>query len=95
MLLTYNVVPQAQSEYMQFMMSVFVPSLQKIGLENMGVWHTAFGNYPNRLLVFVAEELDMKEAMASETWTQAETRLKGYITDYTCRIVPFESGFQF
>ncbi len=95
MLLTYNIIPQAQEEYMQFMVNVFVPTLQRLGLENMGVWHTQYGNYPIRLLVFVADEKDMREALHSESWQQSETRLKNYVTDYTCRVVAYQAGFQF
>lgn len=95
MLLAYNVLPQHQDEYMQFMMQVFVPTLQRIGLENEGIWHTAWGNYPIRLLAFVAEERDMREAIKTDEWGQMEERLKGYVSDYSRRIVPYQAGFQF
>jgi len=95
MLLAYNVLPQHQDEYMQFMMQLFVPTLQRIGLENEGVWHTAWGDYPIRLLAFVAEERDMREAIKTDEWNQLESRLKGYVSDYSCRIVPYQAGFQF
>lgn len=95
MLLTYNIVPTALEEYRQFMMNVFIPTLQRLGLENMGVWHTAYGDYPMRLLAFVAEEKEMAAALNDDRWKQVEARLKQYITDYTRRIVPFEPGFQF
>lgn len=95
MLLSYNILPQFQQEYMDFMVNTFVPTLQRLGLENQGVWHTAYGNYPMRLLVFVADQRDMQAALASEEWRQLEARLKTFITDYTCRIVPFQPGFQF
>jgi len=95
MLLTYNLVPAAQDEYMQFMMNVFVPMLQRLGLENVGVWHTAYGDYPTRLLAFVAEDAAMRAALADTRWQTVEARLKQYVTDYTCRIVPNEPGFQF
>ena len=95
LLLSYNIVPQHQEEYMQFAVQVFVPTLQRIGLENQGVWHTAWGDYPNRLIVFVGEAQDVREAMASDTWEQMESRLKEFVSDYTRRIVPFQPGFQF
>ena len=95
MLLSYNVSPEHQDEYMQFAVQVFLPTLQRIGLENQGVWHTAWGDYPTRLIVFVAEEQDMHEAVTSDTWEQLETRLRQYVSDYTRRIVPFQPGFQF
>jgi hypothetical protein len=95
MLLTYNIVPHVQDEYMQFMMNVFMPVMERLGLENAGVWHTAYGNYPMRLLAFVAEEETLRAALADARWHNAEARLKQYVTDYTCRIVPDQSGFQF
>lgn len=95
MLLTYNILPATQEEYMQFMMNVFIPLLQRLGLENVGVWHTAYGNYPLRLLAFVAEEKEMRAALADARWKNVETRLKQYVTDYACRVIPYEPGFQF
>jgi len=95
MLLTYNIVPQMQDDYMRFMINVFVPTLQSLGLANAGVWHTLYGDYPIRLLVFVAEQPEMKRALESETWRDMENKLKTFITDYTCRVVPFQAGFQF
>ena len=94
-LLTYNINPPAQEGYMQFMMNVFIPTLQRLGLENVGVWHTAYGNYPSRLLAFVADEKEMGAALDDDRWKQVETRLKQYVTDYARRIVPYEPGFQF
>ena len=95
MLLSYNIMPQHQEEYMQFAVQTFVPTLQRIGLENQGVWHTAWGDYPMRLIVFVAEADDMRDAVTSDTWEHMESQLKQYVTDYSRRIVPFQPGFQF
>lgn len=96
MLLTYNIVPERQEIYLRFMLNEFIPTLQSLGLENAGVWHTAYGNYPMRLLVFVAEDSDaMARAMASDLWEEMEEKLKTLVTDYTRRIVPFDPGFQF
>jgi len=95
MLLTYNIQPQAQEAYMQFMINVFMPMAQSLGLDNAGVWHTAYGDYPARLLVFVAEESVMQNVLKDERWQNIEARLKEYTTDYTRRIVPYVPGFQF
>ncbi len=96
MLLTYNILAQHQEEYLNFVVNTFMPTLKRIGLENAGVWHTAYGDYPIRLLVFISEsEESMRRALAGETWKQMEEQLKSYVVDYTCRIVPFQPGFQF
>lgn len=96
LLLSYNIVPEHQEEYMNFMVNVFVPTLQRIGLVNAGVWHTAYGDYPVRLIVFVAEDQEtMEQALVSKTWKDAEVKLERYVRDYSRRVVPFEPGFQF
>ena len=80
---------------MRFMINVFMPMMQSIGLTNAGVWHTAHGNYPIRLLVFIAEQVEMKRALESDVWGDMENKLKTFVQDYTCRIVPYQPGFQF
>lgn len=96
MLLTYNIVPERQEIYMRFMLNEFISTLQSLGLENVGVWHTAYGNYPLRLLVFVTKDSDaMARAIASDLWEEMEEKLKTFVTDYTRRIVPLDQGFQF
>jgi hypothetical protein len=96
LLLTYNIIPEHQEEYMNFMVNVFVPSLQRIGLSNAGVWHTAYGDYPARLIVFVSDDQEtMEEALKDKTWHDLETKLGKYVKDYARNVVPFQPGFQF
>ncbi len=96
MLLSYNVVPDRQDEYLNLMVNVFVPTLQRLGLANAGVWHTAYGDYPTRLIIFVSDdEAAMEKALAGKTWKDLEARLKQYVGDYTRRVVAFQPGFQF
>ncbi len=81
---------------MRFVLNEFIPTLQSIGLESAGVWHTAWGDYPIRLLVFVSENASiMTRAVESDVFGQMEEKLKSHVTDYTRRIVPFDPGFQF
>ena len=96
LLLTFNIVPEQQEEYLNFMVNVFVPTLQRNGLSNAGVWHTAYGNYPSRLIIFVSDdEATMEKALAGKMWKDLEARLKQYVKDYTSRVVAFQPGFQF
>jgi len=96
LLLTYNILPEHQEEYMNFMVNVFVPSLQRVGLANAGVWHTAYGDYPARLIVFVSDDQEtMEEALADKTWRDLEAKLSKYVKDYARSVVPFQPGFQF
>jgi hypothetical protein len=96
MLLTYNILDARQEPYMRFMLNEFIPTLQSIGLTNVGVWHTAWGDYPIRLLVFVSENSSaMERATKSDVFNDMEEKLKSYVTDYSRRVVEFDPGFQF
>ncbi|MDE3088582.1 MAG: hypothetical protein KGJ80_04270 [Chloroflexota bacterium] len=96
LLLTYNILPEHQEEYFNFMVNIFVPTLQRMGLANAGVWHTAYGEHPARLLIFVAEDREaMEHALGSKAWKDMEKRLGGYVRDYARRVVAFQPGFQF
>lgn len=96
LLLTYNVIPEHQEEYMNFMVNALVPTVQQMGLTSAGVWHTVYGDYPARLIVFVADDQDMMDRLLEgKTWHDLESRLEGYVTDYKRRVVAFQPGFQF
>lgn len=96
MLLTYNIVPQKQETYLRFMLNEFIPTLQRLGLQNTGVWHTAYGNYPIRLVVFATESTRaMQNALEGDTWNKMELKLMDLVSDYARRIVPNDSRFQF
>ncbi len=96
MLLTYNILPEKQEGYLRFMLNEFIPTLQKMGLSNIGVWHTAYGDYPVRLVEFATEDPQvMQTVLESDAWTKMEHKLKAFVSDYTRRTVPSDSRFQF
>ncbi len=95
-LLSYDIIPETQESYFQFMLGEMVPAVQRLGLGMAEAWHTAVGNYPLRLVVFVGEsEEAVEQALASPEWDDYETRLQQYVTNYTRRVVPFRDRFQF
>jgi len=95
-LLAYDIIPETQESYYQFMLGEMVPTVQKMGLGMAEAWHTAVGNYPLRLVAFVGETRESVDSVIeSEQWEDLESRLQQYVTNYTRRIVPFRNRFQF
>ena len=95
-LLTYDIIPETQESYYQFMLGELVPTVQKMGLGMAEAWHTAVGDYPLRLVAFVGESREtVDEVIGSEKWEELESRLQQYVTNYTRRVVPFRNRFQF
>ena len=96
MLISYDVVPELQQAYYEFVLGEMIPTAHSLGLVLSEAWHTAYGEYPIRLNGFVArsrQELD--RVLATAEWRQLEDKLKRFVNDYQRKIVPYREGFQF
>jgi hypothetical protein len=59
-------------------------------------WHTAYGNYPNRLIGFVSRDADtMDEILAGDTWTELNDKLMEFVTELDYKVIRYSLGFQF
>lgn len=95
-LLTYDIIPETQESYYQFMLGELVPTVQRMGLGMAEAWHTAVGDYPSRLVAFVGETRQaVDKVLNSEQWEELEQRLQQYVVNYKRRTVPFRNRFQF
>jgi hypothetical protein len=95
-LLTYDIIPETQEAYYQFMMGELVPTVQGMGMGMAEAWHTAVGQYPLRLVTFVGESREaVDKVLESEQWEELETRLQNFVVNYKRRTVPFRNRFQF
>jgi len=97
LLLTYDIDPDVQDSYFPFMLGELVPAVQSLGLHMNGAWHTAYGNYPKRLVEFIADDQEAVEALLSTPlWEDMEQRLLGYVTNYAKKVVRLrDNQFQF
>ena len=96
MLISYDVVPELQQAYYEFVLGEMVPSAQALGLVLSEAWHTAYGDYPVRLNGFVAKDrAALDRILASSEWKQLEDKLKRFVTGYKRKLIPYREGFQF
>ena len=94
--MSYDIVPETRQDYYEFLTREFLPQLQEMGLVMTDAWHTAYGNYPVRLLGFTAPDSEaLNDILHSDEWQRFEERLKRYVTNLQSRIAPFKDGFQF
>lgn len=96
MIISYDVLPNNHDNYYQFILGEMVPAMQEMGVYMTEAWHTAYGEYPIRMVSFVAEDIDTIHSMLdSSRWHELENRLMSYIRNYTRKIVEYRQGFQF
>ncbi|MCK6628077.1 MAG: hypothetical protein L6R45_23225 [Anaerolineae bacterium] len=96
LLLVYDIKPHREAEYYRYVLGEFLPTLQNMGLIMVEGWHTAYGDYPMRLIAFRAEdETTMQKVLNSDEWRAAKERLLKLVRDYEQRIVVARNPFQF
>ena len=96
MILAYDVLPNSHDNYYQFILGEMVPAMQEMGVYMTEAWHTAYGEYPIRMVSFVSEEIDTINSMlGSDRWNDLETRLMSYIRNYSRKVIEYRQGFQF
>jgi hypothetical protein len=96
LLMRYDINLATHDAYYQFVIGEFVPTLQKLGIYMLQVYHTAYGKYPIRQLEFVAEDIEtINKALTSDTWKRLEEKFKTYTSNYSQKIVHFRDAFQF
>jgi len=96
LLLSYNIAPETQQEYYEFILREFIPKLQEMGVAMTEAWHTAYGNYPLRMAGFVAPDVEtMTDLLRSDEWKKLEQQFNQLVTNLQLKVVPYKEGFQF
>jgi hypothetical protein len=93
LLLSYEVEDTHLHAYQQFVMQRYVPAMQMMGFQVSEVWHTAFGNAPNRLVGFVCRDRQtVDDLLENEMWLTLNSQLEQYVTDFSYKVVPYQRG---
>jgi hypothetical protein len=96
LIMTWDIMPEHEQEYFEFVIREFIPGVQRLGWELTDAWATVFGNQPQILVGATLPSLNRaRQMLASPEWTSLHTKLLDYIENYTQKIVPARSVFQF
>jgi len=94
--MTWDISPDHEQEYFEFVIGEFVPGVQRLGLQPAEAWATLYGSYPQIQVTLLADSVSQaRGVLASNDWGQLQDRLFAYIKNYTCKVVPARGGFQF
>lgn len=96
LLLTYDVSADHLQEYYRFILGRYVPVMQAMGLEMSDAWHTAYGDFPNRLIGFMARDSEtLERILYNESWFALNEELQQFVTHFQYKVIPYREGFQF
>ena len=95
LLMTWDIKPGHESDYVEFLMREFGPSVTRIGLDLTDARYTIFGEGPQVLAGAVTPSLEqMQRVLSSSEWKELETKLLTHVNNYRRRTVEATGGFQ-
>jgi hypothetical protein len=95
-LMTWDISPEHEQEYFEFVIGEWIPGIQRLGLEPVEAWATIYGNYPQIQVAMLAPDLpDAQRVLASTDWSMLRSKLFNYVRNYNFKVVDAKSGFQF
>lgn len=83
------------SEYYEFLVHEFIPGMSKLGLADIQVWATAFGECEQKLVTGVTQSVDhMNDALDSEEWMALSDKLEKFVNPLGHKVIKATNGFQ-
>ena len=96
LILTWDISPERDQEYFEFVVREFIPGVQRLGFELSDAWATVYGSQPQILVGAVLPSMTKaRQIMRSNEWKSLNNQLKEYVQNYNQKIIPKRGGFQF
>lgn len=96
LIMTWDINPEFEQEYFEFVVREFLPEVQKLGFKLSDAWVTVYGDQPQILVsAILPSNQKIVKVIQSEKWTTLLDKLLNFVTDYEQKIVPASAGFQF
>ena len=94
--MTWDISQENEQKYFEFIISEFIPGVQRLGFHPLDAWATLYGDYPQIQVGMIAVDIeDAQRMLDSVEWEALREKLFEYIDDFSYKIVPARSGFQF
>lgn len=98
LLLQYDLIPEKQDFFFQYVRTEFVPSVQNLGLPLSSIWHVSYGMGGCALhqMTFTCRDARLAHwVLGNPRWQRLESRLQTYFSRYQRKLVHYEDRFQF
>ena len=95
LIMRWDVRPETESEYFEFLVHEFIPGLNKLGISDIQVWYTQYGECEQKLASGIANTTEnMQDALRSTTWRQLNNKLPQFVDNFSQKVIPATGGFQ-
>ena len=94
-LMSWDIRQETESEYFEFLVHEFIPGLNKLGIIEIQVWYTQYGDCEQKLASGITPDSEkMAAAMKSNQFEELINKLGTFVTNYDQKVIPASNGFQ-
>ena len=94
--MTWDISPEREQEYFEFVIGEFVPGVQRIGLQPIEAWATIYGGHPQiQVGLLASDAAGAQRILAYPEWLRLSEQLFTFVRNYSHKVVPARGGFQF
>ena len=96
LIMTWDIAPNRETEYFEFVVREFIPGVQRLGFELSDAWATVFGERPQILVgATLPTPSKARQIMRTNEWQQLHGQLLELVQNYSEKLVETRGGFQF
>ena len=95
LLMQWDIRSGRDSQYLEFIVREFIPSVAQMGLQIDYAWYTIYGDVPQILIAGVApNEPTLRQILVSQEWETLIEDLSNHVRNFEKKIVPDRGRFQ-
>ncbi len=96
LIMNWDITPQREREYFEFVIREFIPGVQRLGLDLGDAWATAYGHQPQIMVTATTTDQEKAvEILNSAAWAKLTDSLMDFVENYSIKLVEAGRGFQF
>ena len=96
LIMTWDISPDNEQEYFEFVVREFIPDVQKLGFQLSDAWMTVYGEHPQILVGAVVPSIEaIQDIIGSKRWQDLIEKLLGFVINFKAKIVKSSGSFQF
>lgn len=95
LIMRWDVRPETESEYFEFLVHELIPAMNRMGIVEIQVWYTAYGDCEQKMAEGIADSAEeMMRILRSEEWEYLADKLRTFVSNYSQKVIPATRGFQ-
>lgn len=95
LIMCWNVRTETESEYFEFLVHELIPAMNKLGISDIQVWYTAYGDCEQKMAEGISDSVEnMLRIIHTDEWQSLTEKLQGFVEDFSQKVIPATRGFQ-